>query len=110
MPNVKLYVDEGVLRGVGDRLDPALTGLRDFLCRSFGVTEDICHIVVLGVRSAPGQTPVNIELAILQKRDRPREVVDASCAELQSLAAGLFGTRVAIRCSLMDPEFYVVRR
>ena len=110
MPNVKFFVDERVLAGMGDRLDPILTEIRAFLVAAFGVTEAACHLVVLGVKSLATQTPVNIELAILNRLDRPRDRVDASCADLQALALRLFGVPVAIRCTVMDPETYVVKR
>lgn len=110
MPNVKLFVDERVLEGIENRLDLILTDLRAFLCPAFGVTEAACHLVVLGVKSLRSQTPVNIELAILQRPSRPREKVETSCDELQALALGLFGVPVAVRCSVMDPENYVVKR
>lgn len=110
MPNVKLFVDERVMAGIGDRLDPILTELRAFLVRAFGVTEAACHIVVLGVTSLATQTPVNIELAILQRPDRPRDRIESSCTDLQALALRLFGVAVAIRCTVMDPEAYIVKR
>lgn len=110
MPNVKLYVDDRVLIGIGDRLEPILTDLRAFLCPGFGVTEAACHLVVMGVRSLATQTPVNIELVILQRPDRPRDRVEAICADLQTLAQRLFAVPVAIRCTAMQAESYVVKR
>jgi hypothetical protein len=110
MPNVKFFVDERVLAGIDNRLDPILTEIRAFLCPAFGVTEAACHLVVLGVKSLATQTPVNIELAILKRPDRPRARVEASCADLQALALRLFGVPVAIRCAVMDPEAYIVKR
>lgn len=110
MPNVKLYVDERVLAGLAERTEPVLLEIRTLLCQMFGAPEAACHLVIIGVRSMAGQLPVNIELAVLRKPDRPREAVDASCARLQAVAADLFGVPVAIRCTLMDPEIYVVKR
>lgn len=110
MPNVKLYIDDPLLARLGDRLQPALTELRHFLCTAFGVAEPTCHIVVIGVRSPDGQTAINVELVALQKPGRARDAVDASCARLQDLLEGLLGTRPAVRCALMEPETYIVRR
>ena len=110
MPNVKLFVDDRALAPVADRLESVLTDLRAFLCRAFGVTEPACHLVVVPVRSLAGQTPINIELALLQRADRPRATVEEACGQLQALAGQLFGTHAAIRCALLDPEGYVVKR
>jgi hypothetical protein len=110
MPNVKFFVDDRVLDGLDNRLDTILTEIRAFLMPAFGVTEAACHLVVLGVKSLATQTPVNIELAILKRPDRPRDRVEASCADLQALALRLFAVPVAIRCTVMEPEAYIVKR
>lgn len=110
MPNVKLYIDFDLLVRLDDRLDAALGELRDVLCQAFGVAEQTCHIVVLGVRSIAGQTAVNVELAALQKQGRTRETVDAICAQVQDLLERRFGSRPAVRCTMMTPETYIVRR
>jgi hypothetical protein len=110
MPNVKLFVDDRVLGQVSDRLEAVLTEIRAFLCRAFGVTEPACHLVVVPVRSLAGQTPVNIELVILRRADRPRETVEDACGQLQALAVRLFAAHAAIRCTMQEAEGYVVKR
>jgi len=110
MPNVKLFVDDRVLSGLEDRLEAILLELRGFLCPTFGVAETLCHLVIVPVRSFATQTPVSIELSILMRTDRPRERIEAACAELQLLAQRLLGVAVAIRCSALEAESYVVKR
>lgn len=110
MPNVKVFIDDRRLPEVEGRTHAILTEIRAFLCVAFGVTEPACHLVVIPVRALAGQTPVNIELVALHRPDRPRDRVDAACAEMQLLAGRLFGMAAAIRCTLMDPESYVTRK
>lgn len=110
MPNAKIYIDERTLAGSGLGVDPALAAIRDVLCQAFGVAEQACHIAVIAVKGLAGQTPVNIELAVLHKEGRSPEAVDAACAKVQDRAAAVFGVPAAIRCTLMAPESYVVRR
>lgn len=110
MPNVKLYIDEAALARIADRIEPALSDLRQSLCRMFGVAVQACHIVIIPVRAPAGQTPANVELTILQKPDRSHDAVEAICADLQAMLEGLFDLRAAIRCTLVQPDSYVVRR
>lgn len=110
MPNVKLYVDEGVLRERPASVEALLPRACDLVCAALGVTVEACHIVVLGVRSLPGQTPVNIELCLLQKPGRSRAVMERFCAELRDLAARALDAPAAIRCTLAEPDSYIVIR
>lgn len=110
MPNVKLYVDEGMLRDRPEAIEALLPLARDLICAGLGVTVEACHIVVLGVRSPPGQTLVNIELCLLHKPGRTRDVMERFCGELRDLAARALGAPAAIRCSLAEPESYIVIR
>lgn len=110
MPNVKLYVDEGVLRDRPGSVEALLPSARDLICAGLGVTVEACHIVVLGVRSPPGQTPVNIELCLLHKPGRSRAVMERFCGELRDLAARALDAPAAIRCTLAEPDSYIVIR
>jgi|GEM_PF-604633 len=110
MPNVKLYLDEGVLHDRQGDVDALLPRMRDLICAGLGVTAEACHIVVLGVRSPSGQTPVNIEICLLKKPGRTRAAVELFCSDLRDLAARAVGVPAAIRCTLAEPEDYIVIR
>jgi hypothetical protein len=110
MPNVKVYMDDTLLAGQSQAAGTLLAVIRRHLCETLGVTEAACHIVALGVVSIPGQTQVNIELALLRKPDRSRDAVAKLCSQLRDLAAGLMQVPAAVRCALMEPEFYIVAR
>lgn len=110
MPNAKLYIDDRALARIAEGIEPALGDLRQALCQVFSVTEPACHLVIIPVKALAGQTPVNVELTILHKADRTREAVEAACLRLQALVERLFGLRAAIRCTMMQPENYVVMK
>ncbi|NBE06960.1 hypothetical protein [Paragemmobacter ruber] len=110
MPNVKLYVDDGVFRDRPSTVDALLPRLRDLICSGLGVTTEACHIVALVVRSLPGQTPVNIELCLLHKPGRTRAALELLCGDLRDLAARALDAPAAVRCTLAEPENYIVIR
>lgn len=110
MPNAKIYVDEALLRAASAQVDTLILQTRETIIAGLGVAEEACHIVALGVRSPEGQTPVNIELCILQKPDRARAMVEQVCRQLRDLAAHVLNEPAAIRCTLNEPENYVVIR
>ena len=110
MPNVKLFVDGAVLDARPKTLDSLLLQMREAMTGGLGVTEAACHIVVLEVRSLPGQTPVNIEICLLRKPGRSREALERFCGQLRDLVARSLGAPAAIRCILANPETYIVIR
>lgn len=110
MPNVKIYIDEGLLRQAQTRVDALVLRLRDLLTSGLGVAVGACHIVILGVRSLAGQTPVNIELCLLQKPGRTKAMVEQVCNDMRILAAQMLEAPAAIRCTLAHPETYIVIR
>lgn len=110
MPNVKLYVDDAVLSDKADAADALLVAIRGFLCDALGVTQDACHIVILGVRPLAGQTPANLELVLLRRQDRTRDLMASICARLRDLVADRMGCNAAVRCAMMEAEHYIVAR
>lgn len=110
MPNVKIHVDTALLSRATVEVDALLLQIRDMIITALGVTVEACHIVALAVRSPPGQTPVNIELVLLQKPDRSRSAVQDLCARLRDLAERALGAPAAIRCTLADHNTYIVIR
>jgi hypothetical protein len=110
MPNVKIYVDAALLDSAAAQVDGLLLQARDAIMAGLGVAEAACHIVVLAVRSLPGQTPVNIELCMLQQPGRSREKIEQVCLRLRDLVARGLEAPSAIRCTLAEPETYIVIR
>ncbi len=110
MPSVKIYMDEALLREISAQVEGLILTTREMIMAGLGVTAESCHIVVMGVRSIAGQTPVNIELCLLQKPGRSRDGVAQFCGQLRSHVAGLLDAPSAIRCTMAEPETYIVIR
>lgn len=107
MPNVKLFVDEGLLARSGAALRAALGPLREVLCARLSVTPAACQLAIVAVRGLEDQPLVNVEMWILPRPERTHELVTATCAEVQALVARAAGSHVAVRCSQLDPATYV---
>lgn len=110
MPNVKLFLDDALLWQKTAAAESLLPAIRNHLCATLGVTEAACHIVILPVRSLPGQTPANLELAILRKADRDRDRLAEVCGQLRALVALALDAPAAVRCAVMEPDSYIVVR
>ena len=107
MPNVKLFVDEGLLVREDAALRAALGPLRDLLCDRFKVGPAACQLAIVAVRGLEDQPLVNVELWILPRPERTRDLVTATCTEVQALVARAAGCHVAVRCHQLDPATYV---
>jgi hypothetical protein len=110
MPNVKFFIEESLLREKSAHIDELLNQTRETIIAGLGVTLAACHIVVLGVRSLTGQTPVNIELVLLQNPGRTRDVIERLCGQLRDTAVRMLDVPSAVRCAMTEPETYIVIR
>lgn len=110
MPNVKFHVADALLAKAAPQVDALLLQSRDMIATDLGVTEAACHIVALAVRSPAGQTPVNIEIVLLQRPGRSRSTVEQVCARLRDLAERVLKVPAAIRCTLAEHDTYIVIR
>lgn len=107
MPNVKFYIDEALLNRTGDKLKAALPSIRTTLCESLQVGREACQFAILPVSGMTDQPLANVELMILQKKERTLEVIREICAKVQVLCSDALGTHVAVRAMPLDPETYV---
>lgn len=107
MPNVKLFMDQAVLRRHDAIIDALLLDLRRAICSLLGVADEACHIAVVAVRSLPDQPAVNLEIHILPKPERTRDRLETLCRTLRDTVQAALSERTAVRCALLDPVTYI---
>jgi hypothetical protein len=107
MPNLKIFIDQGLLTQTLPALHAALPALRSLLCDRFGVTPPACQLAIIAVHGLPDQPLANVEMHILPRPDRTRDKVTSVCAEVQAMIGAVIGTHVAVRCSQLDAATYV---
>ena len=107
MPNVKIYVDETLYPEVRAPVMAALMPIRDLLCAGFEVDPPACQFAVIAVGAMPDLPQVNIELHILPKPERTRDVVLSVCTRLREILAEATAAHVAVRVMTLDPLTYV---
>lgn len=107
MPNVKIYVDDSLYGACRPALTQALGPVRDLLCRDLQVDVSACQFAVMPVAAMPDLPRVNVEMAILPRPERTREVLLGVCTKLRALVEGATGTHVAVRVTALDPQTYI---
>jgi hypothetical protein len=107
VPNVKIYVDDALYPDCRERLSNALGPIRDMLCRDLRVDAPACQFAVIPVCAMPDLPRVNVEMQIMPKSERSREVVLAVCTHLRRMVQAATDTHVAIRVMALDPETYI---
>ena len=107
MPNVKIFVDETLYPDCRDRLAGALTPLRDMLCHDLRVDIPACQFAVMPVLAMADLPRVNVEMQILPKPDRTREVILSVMGQTRELLSKATGVHVAVRVTALDPETYI---
>lgn len=107
MPNVKIYVEEQVFAERRASLAAALQPIRDMLCADLKVEIAACQFAVLPVMAMADLPLVNVEMFILPRPERTREVVLAVCQSLREMLQAATGVHVAIRVSHLDPATYI---
>lgn len=107
MPNVKIYVDDALYPDCRERLLHGLGPIRDMLCRDLMVDVPACQFAIIPVCAMPDLPRVNVEMQIMPKLERSREVVLAVCANLRHMVQAATQTHVAIRVTTLDPETYI---
>ncbi|MET0257642.1 MAG: hypothetical protein ABW179_03600 [Methylobacterium sp.] len=107
MPNVKLYIDETIYGSCRAALTETLPVLRETLCRELEVAASACQFAVIPVLGMSDQQGINVEMQIMPKPERTREVVIGVCEALRDLVGGATGASVAVRVATLDPVTYV---
>jgi hypothetical protein len=107
MPNIKIFVDESLYPGIREPLAQALAPIRAMLCRDLAVDVQACQFAVLPVGAMPDLPRVNVEMAILPRPERTREVILSVCAKLREMVEAATRTHVAVRVTALDPATYI---
>lgn len=107
MPNLKIYVDEGLMPQCRAALQEALPRLRTLLCDRLAVGVPACQVAVLAVMVMPDLPRVNIEMQILPHPERTRDRLLDLAAEIQALIDAATGTQAAVRIATLDPATYI---
>lgn len=107
MPNLKIFVDDTIYPDCRNALAQALGPIRDMLCRDLQVDVPACQFAVVPVGAMPDLPRVNVEMAILPRPERTRDILLAVCAKLRSIIEAATGTHVAVRVTALDPETYI---
>lgn len=107
MPNLKIFVDETLYPGCKPALAAALVPIRAMLCKELQVEVPACQFAVMPVGAMPDLPRVNIEMAILPRPDRTRELLLSVCGKLRDMVEDATRTHVAVRVTALDPETYI---
>ncbi|WEZ86260.1 hypothetical protein P6U16_27240 (plasmid) [Rhizobium sp. 32-5/1] len=106
MPNIKIYVDQGLPEDAQLGVREALVPLREIICRALKVESAACQLAILPAYGMADQ-PVNVEVAILPKPDRTRPVLSDLAEKIQKSIADAVNRPVAVRLSVLDPATYI---
>lgn len=107
MPNVKIFVDDSLYPNVRAPLALALGPIRDMLCADLAVDVPACQFAVMPVGAMPDLPRVNVEMAILPRPERTRDVILSVCAKLRAMVEEATRTHVAVRVTALDPATYI---
>ncbi len=107
MPNVKIFVDDSLYPAIRAPLAQALGPIRDMLCRELAVDVPACQFAVLPVGAMPDLPRVNVEMAILPRPERTREVILSVCGQMRKMVEAATSTHVAVRVTALAPETYI---
>jgi hypothetical protein len=107
MPNVKIFVDETIYPACRKPLADALNPLRDMLCDRLKVDVPACQFAVLPVQAMADLPRVNVEMQILPRPERTREVVLEVCRKVREMVGAATSSHVAVRVVSLDPDTYI---
>jgi hypothetical protein len=107
MPNVKIFVDDTLYPAIREPLSHALVPIRDMLCHDLSVPVPACQFALMPVGAMPDLPRVNVEMAILPRPERTRDLILSVCAKLRGIVEEVTQTHVAVRVMALDPETYI---
>lgn len=110
MPNLKMHVEDAVWTKQSDRLKALLPELRALLCKELKVGTSACQLVIIPVHGLADQTQIAIELHVLPKADRTRDLLGELASLLQALVVEAKGSAAGVRITTLDPESYLAVR
>jgi hypothetical protein len=77
------------------------------LCHDLTVERSACQMAVLPVLALPGLPALNVEVQIMPRPDRTRDLLMTVCTKLRDMVGAATGSHVAIRVMSLDPETYI---
>ena len=107
MPNMKIYADERMARALIDDPDALLGEIRALLCQALSVPAGACQLAVVPIRGLRDQPSINVELMILPRDDRTRELLTDLAAQVRNRLTDATGLQTAVRIAHLDPQTYV---
>ena len=107
MPNVKIFVDDTLYPAIRENLVQSLGPIRDMLCKDLAVPVPACQFAVMPVAAMPDLPRVNVEMAILPRPERTRELLLELCTKLRETVEVATRTHDAVRVTALDPETYI---
>ena len=110
MPLVKVYVDTAIGAGKSSKVVEFLSLLRGLICKYLNVETKSCQISVVMVQGLPDQAAVSVEICLLPKTERTRELILSVCNQIRDMLLEELQEEVAVRVVQLDPETYVVLR
>ena len=110
MPILKIFADEAIGFEGTSKLVATLPSLRNLLCRGFDVDISICQCTVIPVHGLRDQALLAVEIQILPKPERTREMIIGVCNRLREALLEAVQEKAAVRVTTLDPATYVVVR
>lgn len=107
MPNLKIYVDEAIYPASREALVGTLGDIHRLLCRDLDVPPAACQIAMLPMVALPDLPRIGVELHILPRPDRTRDMLTDLSLRLRDLLFEASGVQAAVRVILLDPQTYV---
>lgn len=107
MPNVKIFVDDTLYPAIRETLVQSLGPIRDMLCDDLSVPVQACQFAVMPVAAMPDLPRVNVEMAILPRPERTRDLILALCTKLRGTVEAVTRTATCVRVTALDPETYI---
>jgi len=107
MPNIKIYVDDTLFADLRPRLEATLEPVRAMLCRELAVDIPACQFAVVPALVMADLPRINVEMQLLPRSDRTREVITAVGQTLRGMIGAATGLHVAVRVMALDPDTYI---
>lgn len=107
MPNVKIFVETALFAQKAPAIEAQLLPMRDLLCSAFQVDISACQFAVMPVLAMPDLPLVNVEMQILPRPERTRDLVLSVCHSLRDMLQTATGAHTAIRVSHLDAASYI---
>lgn len=107
MPNVKIFIDEGLYAERKEQIKDMLPSLRETLCETLSVGAAACQLAVIPVLGLPDQPLANLEFQYLGTESRTPDFIRGLCIQYRDILEGVLGCVPAVRATPLDVNTYV---